>query len=66
MDSTTNYAPSGHGAGIGYGMTPRNECKHCCFSERDGDALLCRREPALRHYANRGCEHWEREPGIEG
>ena len=41
-------------------------CKHCRFSEREGDSLMCRWNPKLRRYANQSCERWEREPGIEG
>lgn len=58
--------PTGHGAGVGYGMTVRQECKHCRFSERDSDVLLYRLEPRLQRYANQCCPSWEREPGIEG
>jgi hypothetical protein len=66
MQTSPNPISTGHGAGIGYGMTVRKESEHCRFSERDGDTLLCRLKPTLRRYANRACEHWEREPGIEG
>ena len=55
---------SGHGAG--YGRQPSPECCHCRYSEREGDALMCRLNPKLRRYANQWCEAWEREPGIEG
>ena len=68
MDPVTNTALSagGHGAGFGYGMTPRLECAHCRYSEREGEFLMCRLHPTLRRYANYACRDWEREPGIEG
>ena len=66
MDPYAISRSSGHGAGIGYGMTIRHECMHCRFSEREDDALLCRLEPKLKRYANQWCQRWEREPGIEG